>query len=104
MVLEDRGRDYILTKVGDAFKAIVLDERSKQPYNPMVNAGAIATTSLIKDAGPTERLNRMLDMFRRYIGHDIFIDMSVFMSEIATGHRHRAMALMKISEKYQMLI
>lgn len=97
MVLEDRGRDYVLTKVGveptgDAFNAIVLDERSKRPYNPMVNAGAIATTSLIKGVGPTERLNRMLDMFRKYIGHDIFIDMSVFMSERTTGHRNRAMA------------
>ncbi|MFB2920100.1 glutaminase A [Aerosakkonema funiforme] len=98
MVLEDRGRDYVLSKVGveptgDAFNAIVLDERSKRPYNPMVNAGAIATTSLIKGAGPTERLNRMLDMFRRYIGHsDIFIDISVFMSERTTGHRNRAMA------------
>lgn len=64
MVLEDRGRDYVLTKVGNAVKEIGLDERWKQPYNPMVNAGAIATISLIKGAGPTERRNRMLDMFR----------------------------------------
>lgn len=97
LALEDHGRDYVLTKVGveptgDAFNAIVLDERSKRPYNPMVNAGAIATTSLIKGSGPTERLNRMLDMFRRYIGRDIFVDISVFMSERTTGHRNRAMA------------
>jgi len=97
MALEEHGRDYILSKVGveptgDAFNSIVLDEHSKRPYNPMVNAGAIATTSLIKGSGPTERLNRMLDMFRRYIGHDIFIDVSVFMSERTTGHRNRAMA------------
>ncbi|MBE9226851.1 glutaminase A [Phormidium sp. LEGE 05292] len=97
MALEEHGREYVLTKVGveptgDAFNSIVLDEMSKRPYNPMVNAGAIATTSLIKGSGPTERLNRMLDMFRRYIGHDIFIDISVFMSERTTGHRNRAMA------------
>lgn len=98
LALEDHGRDYLLTRVGveptgDAFNSIILDERSKRPYNPMVNAGAIATTSLIKGAGPTERLNRLLDMFRRYIGrHDIFIDISVFMSERTTGHRNRAMA------------
>lgn len=97
LALEEHGRDYVLTKVGveptgDAFNAIVLDERSKRPYNPMVNAGAIATTSLIKGSGPSERLNRMLDMFRRYIGHDIFVDISVFMSERTTGHRNRAMA------------
>ncbi|WP_416670919.1 glutaminase A [Egbenema bharatensis] len=97
MALEDHGRDYFLTKVGveptgDAFNAIILDEQSKRPYNPMVNAGAIATTSLIKGADPTERLNRMLEMFRRYIGHDIFVDIATFMSERATGDRNRAMA------------
>lgn len=98
LALEEHGRDYVLTRVGveptgDAFNSIILDERSKRPYNPMVNAGAIATTSLIPGAGPTERLNRMLDMFRCYIGrHDIFIDISVFMSERTTGHRNRAMA------------
>ncbi|PIG94271.1 glutaminase A [Gloeocapsopsis sp. IPPAS B-1203] len=97
MALEEHGRDYVLTKVGveptgEAFNSIILDERSKRPYNPMVNAGAIATTSLIKGSGPTERLNRMLEMFQRYIGHEIFVDISVFMSERTTGHRNRGMA------------
>jgi glutaminase len=97
MALEDHGRDYVLTRVGveptgDAFNAIILDEQSKRPYNPMVNAGAIATTSLIKGSGATERLNRLLDMFRRYIGEDVFVDISVFTSERSTGHRNRAMA------------
>ncbi|HEY9643274.1 MAG TPA: glutaminase A [Coleofasciculaceae cyanobacterium] len=97
LALEDHGRDYFLTRVGveptgDAFNAIVLDEQSKRPYNPMVNAGAIATTSLIKGNTPTDRLNRMLDMFRRYIGHDIFVDISTFTSERTTGSRNRAMA------------
>ncbi|HEY9658959.1 MAG TPA: glutaminase A [Allocoleopsis sp.] len=97
LALEDHGRNYLLTRVGveptgDAFNAIVLDEQSKRPYNPMVNAGAIATTSLIKGADPTDKLNRMLDMFRRYIGHDIFVDISTFMSERTTGDRNRAMA------------
>ncbi len=97
LALEDHGRDYVLTRVGveptgDAFNAIILDEQSNRPLNPMVNAGAIATTSLIKGAGATERLNRMLDMFQRYIGHDVFVDISVFTSERSTGHRNRAMA------------
>ncbi|MTJ51871.1 glutaminase A, partial [Anabaena sp. UHCC 0253] len=95
--LADHGRDYLLTRVGveptgDAFNAIILDEQSKRPYNPMVNAGAIATTSLIKGKGATERLNRLLEMYRRYIGKDIFVDISVFTSERSTGHRNRANA------------
>jgi glutaminase len=97
LALEDHGRDYVLTRVGveptgDAFNAIILDEQSNRPLNPMVNAGAIATTSLIKGTGATERLNRMLEMFKRYIGHDVFVDISVFTSERSTGHRNRAMA------------
>jgi glutaminase len=97
LALEDHGRDYILTRVGveptgDAFNAIMLDEQSKRPYNPMVNAGAIATTSLIKGSDPTERLNRMLEMFKRYIGRDMLVDISIFTSERSTGHRNRAMA------------
>lgn len=96
LALEDHGRDYVLTRVGveptkDAFNAIILDEQSNRPLNPMVNAGAIAT-SLIKGNGLTERLNRMLNMFRRYIGHDVFVHISVFTSERSTGHRNRAMA------------
>ncbi|VEP14591.1 Glutaminase [Hyella patelloides LEGE 07179] len=98
MALEDCGRDALLEKVGveptgDPFDSVIrLDENSKRPDNPMVNAGAIATTSLIKGSEPTERLNRMLEMFRRYINRDVFIDVSVFMSEKATGHRNRALA------------
>ncbi len=98
LALEEHGREYVLKRVGveptgDAFNSIIqLEESSKRPFNPMVNAGAIATTSLIKGANPSERLNRLLDMFGRYVGHDLFIDMPVFLSERTTGHRNRAMA------------
>ncbi|MCP6761800.1 MAG: glutaminase A [Fischerella sp. CENA71] len=102
LALEDHGREYILTRVGveptgDAFNAIVLDEQSKRPYNPMVNAGAIATTSLIKGSDPTERLNRMLEMFQKYIGRDVFVDISAFTSERTTGNRNRAMAYLMLN-------
>ena len=98
MALEDCGREALLEKVGveptgDPFDSVIrLDENSKRPDNPMVNAGAIATTSLIKGTGQTERLNRILEMFSRYLNRDVFIDVSVFMSERATGHRNRALA------------
>ncbi|MBD0334034.1 MAG: glutaminase A [Cyanobacteria bacterium Co-bin13] len=98
MALEDHGREHLLKKVGveptgDPFNSLIrLDEDSKRPDNPMVNAGAIATTSLIQGDGPTERLNRMLAMFQRYVGHEVFIDVPVFVSERSTGHRNRAMA------------
>jgi glutaminase len=98
MALEDYGRDRLLKKVGveptgDPFNSLIrLDEDSKRPDNPMVNAGAIATTSLITGTDPTERLNRLLAMFQRYIGREVHVDVSTFLSERDTGHRNRAMA------------
>jgi glutaminase len=77
---------------GEAFNSIVLDESSNRPYNPMVNAGAIATADLIKGKDYPERVSRMLAMFGRYAGRDVYVDNSVFMSERLTGHRNRAIA------------
>lgn len=93
--LEDHGRDAVLGRVGveptgEAFNAIVLDESSNRPFNPMVNAGAIATADLIAGKDYPERVTRMLAMFGRFTGRDVYVDNSVFMSERATGHRNRA--------------
>lgn len=98
LALESQGRDAVLEKVGveptgDPFNSLIrLDEDSKRPFNPMINAGAIATTSLIEGTGPTSKLNNLLRMFENYLGHEVFIDMPTFMSERSTGHRNRAMA------------
>jgi glutaminase len=97
LILADYGRDFVLGKIGvepsgDAFNAIELEERTKRPYNPMVNAGAIAAASLVKGDGPAERLNHILAMMRRFTGRPVDVDMSVFTSERATGHRNRAIA------------
>jgi glutaminase len=98
MALEDRGRDVLLSKVGveptgDPFNSIIrLDENSKRPDNPMVNAGAIATTNLIQGHTATDRLNRVLQAFKVYAGRDLYVDSSVFISERTTGHRNRALA------------
>jgi len=95
LALEDWGRDYVLRRVGveptgEAFNSIVLDEESNRPYNPMVNAGAIATAGLIRGADPAERINRMLAMVRRFTGREALVDAAVFTSERTTGHRNRA--------------
>jgi glutaminase len=95
LALEDHGVEHVLKKVGveptgEAFNAIVLDEASNRPFNPMVNAGAIATADLIDGKDYPERVGRMLAMFSRYCGRDVYVDNTVFMSERVTGHRNRA--------------
>lgn len=97
MVLEEYGRDYVLSKVGveptgEAFNAIVLDEKTNRPYNPMVNAGAIAVTDLVPGNNATERLNKILRMFELYTGRPVTVDISVATSERITGSRNRAIA------------
>jgi glutaminase len=97
MALEDHGREAVLEKVGveptgEAFNAIVLDEQSNRPFNPLVNAGAIATCDLIQGKDLANRIKRLLSMFSRYIGRDVDVGNAVFLSERATGHRNRAIA------------
>jgi glutaminase len=95
--LEDHGREAVLRKVGieptgEAFNAIVLDEKSNRPFNPLVNSGAIATADLIHGKDFADRLKRLLGLFNRHAGRELHIDNAVFLSERATGHRNRAIA------------
>jgi glutaminase len=98
MALDHHGRDFVSSRVGveptgDPFNSIItLDESSKRPHNPMVNAGAIAIASLIQGTNPSERLNHLLDNLSGYVGHRLHVDMAVFVSERSTGHRNRAIA------------
>jgi glutaminase len=58
----------------------------------MVNAGGIATTALIKGTGRTGRLDRVLEMYRRYVGHEVYIDMRAYLAEQARGDRNKAIS------------
>ena len=76
---------------GEAFNSIRLTADNK-PFNPMVNAGAIACSSLIyrvEGSGAFERIRHMLG---RFAGRDLDVDDSVYLSERATGNRNRAIA------------
>lgn len=97
-VLEDFGREYVLSKVGveptgEAFNSIVeLEKHTHRPYNPMINSGAIVVSSLIKGDNSDQRLRKVLTLFEKYIGRKVDYDQKIFESEKNTAHRNRSIA------------
>jgi glutaminase len=99
LALEDHSRQHVLSKVateptGDAFNSISLEPGTGRPRNPMINAGAIATTSLIEGRTPHARLRRLLEMLSLHAGRELTLDEAVYLSESQTGHRNRAIGYM----------
>lgn len=99
LALEDQGRTAVREKVGveptgDAFNSISLEPGTGRPRNPMINAGAIATTSLIEGKTPEVRQRRILEMMSLYAGRALSLDEAVYQSEAETGHRNRAIGHM----------
>jgi glutaminase len=102
LALEDHGQEAVLKKIGvepsgDAFNSITFDERNNRPFNPMVNAGAIAASALVRGKDHDERMARIIDMFRKFTGRKLEIDEAVYRSESATGHRNRAIAYLELN-------
>ena len=77
---------------GDPFDSIIRLDAAKRPHNPMVNAGALAVTSLLIDGGITGP-KELVELFSAYAGRPLSgVDESVYRSERDTGHRNRAIA------------
>ncbi len=97
--LDRLGRSRVIEKVGveptgEAFNSIVLDDEHNRPFNPMVNAGAIAVANLL--IGTDDPISPE-ELFGRFAGRNLEIDEAVLRSENETGHRNRAIAYMMLN-------
>ncbi|UPT61862.1 MAG: glutaminase A [Hyphomonadaceae bacterium JAD_PAG50586_4] len=97
LALQEYGRETVLKHVGveptgDAFNSTVMDEVNNRPFNPMVNAGAIAVTALVKGESYAARRQSVLDLLSRFAGRKLKFDEAVFRSERDTGARNRVIA------------
>lgn len=102
MALERLDTDEVLKHVGvepsgEAFNSIEFDPKSGRPFNPMVNAGAIAVASLLKQRPVEAGVEAFVAQMSRAAGRDLRIDESVLASETATGNRNRAIAYMLLN-------
>jgi glutaminase len=99
LAIADRGFEAVDAKVGvepsgEAFNSISLAPESGRPLNPMINAGAITSTSLVAGGSTAEREGRVVDFYGRFAGRSLEVDMEVYESERDTGHRNRAIGHM----------
>lgn len=100
LAIKDNGIDHVFQKInteptGFAFNSIMNMEinHRKHPMNPFVNAGAIATTSLINGKNAEEKFDRIL-AFMKEICDDpaITLNEEIYQSESRTGDINRSLA------------
>jgi glutaminase len=98
LVMQESGDKAIYDKInveptGQAFNSIVaFEEGDGRAENPFVNAGAIATVSLVKANSPQERWDKIIACYDKFAGEKLSVLDDIYKSEAETNYRNRGIA------------
>ena len=98
LICEAIGYDQARLKLGVnntglPFNSVMAIElNADRTMNPMVNAGAIATTSLVPGETADAKWAFIADGLSRFAGRDLDVDLEVYVSEAATNQRNESIA------------
>ncbi|MBA7802336.1 glutaminase A [Citrobacter sp. C348] len=104
LAMEQHGPQVVLDKLGAnatgmPFNSGLAVELTKgAPENPLVNAGAMSTVSLIEAKDKTDRWNKILDNLNVWADAKLTVNEPVFKSEMDTNQHNQALA--KLMESY----
>ena len=98
--MEELGADRVFDRIGSeptgrAFNSVTaVVEMPTHTGNPLVNAGAIATTSLILGKDADEKWNKILNFYGRAAGEKLTLIDEVYKSEAATNAGNKALSML----------
>jgi glutaminase len=100
LAMEELGPDKVFQKIGseptgrpfNSPEAVV--DMATHTGNPLVNAGAIATTSLISGKTADEKWNKILNFYNKVSGDKLSLLKDVYKSEAATNTGNKALAML----------
>jgi glutaminase len=98
LAMEELGAEEVFKKIGSeptgrAFNSpIAVVDMPTHTANPLVNAGAIATTSLISGKSADEKWSKILDFYSKAAGEKLTLIDEVYKSEAATNTGNKALS------------
>jgi len=100
LAMEELGSMRVFDRIGSeptgrAFNSVTaVVEMPTHTGNPLVNAGAIATTSLIAGADENEKWNKILAFYSKVAGEKLSLIDEVYKSEAATNAGNKALSML----------
>jgi len=100
LAMEELGAEKVFQRVGSeptgrAFNSpVAVVEMPTHTANPLVNAGAIATTSLISGSDANEKWKKLLGFYSKAAGEKLTLIDEVYKSEAATNTGNKALSML----------